>query len=241
MTDFKVVTSDFLNLQISTSKNDISFNEKRFPKDLIISDLKVKLEMITGGSCSTMKIQAFNKNDQLICDLDKDETLLGSYPLEDGMRLHVIDQFQLRSDLDLSNVPKYEITDDEYSKKSDSVRSFLQKNKLGKYNEQFEQKKEMLEAEEKKLAEQTHVGSRCKVTVQNAPDRLGKVMYSGPIQGLPGYWIGVKYDEPLGKNDGTCKGKRYFECPDKYGAFVKPVNVLCGDFPEEDYDLNEEF
>lgn len=36
------------------------------------------------------------------------------------------------------------------------------------------------------------------------------------------------------------KGKRYFDCPDKYGAFIKPHNVLCGDFPPEDYDLNEE-
>lgn len=41
MADFKVVTSDFVNVQISTSKDDISFNEKRFPKDLTISDLKV--------------------------------------------------------------------------------------------------------------------------------------------------------------------------------------------------------
>lgn len=43
MADFKVVTSDFVNVQISTSKDDISFNEKRFPKDLTISDLKVCL------------------------------------------------------------------------------------------------------------------------------------------------------------------------------------------------------
>lgn len=38
--------------------------------------------------------------------------------------------------------------------------------------------------------------------VQNAPHRLGTVMYSGTVEGLAGYWIGVKYDEPLGKNDG---------------------------------------
>jgi tubulin-folding cofactor B len=94
--------------------------------------------------------------------------------------------------------------------------------------------------EEKKLAESTPIGSRCKVTVSNAPSRLGSVMYTGPVETLPGFWIGVKYDEPLGKNNGMFKGKTYFECPDNYGAFVKPQNVECGNFPEEDYDLNEE-
>lgn len=53
------------------------------------------------------------------------------------------------------------------------------------------------------MAEKIIINSRCKVTVPNAPDRLGTVMYVGSVDGLLGKWIGVKYDEPLGKNDGS--------------------------------------
>lgn len=93
---------------------------------------KVKLELMTGGSCHTMQIEAYTKDNKFICKLENNNALLGSYPLEDGMRLHVIDQFQIRNELEFGSVPKYELSQEEYEQKSDSVRAFLQRNKLGK-------------------------------------------------------------------------------------------------------------
>ncbi|XP_044756069.1 tubulin-folding cofactor B [Coccinella septempunctata] len=240
MGDFKVITPDFVNLQISTSKNDISFSEKRFPKGITVADLKSKLELMTGGSCSTMQLEVFDKDDKFVCGLTDDNQLLGAYPVDCGMRLHVVDKFLLKNELESGDIEKFELSDEQYSKKSDTVRSFLQRNKLGQYNADNKEKKEKLEAEEKSLAENLVCNSRCKVTIPNASPRLGTIKYVGKVEGLAGFWVGIHYDEPLGKHNGMYNGKQYFECPDKYGAFVKPFSVTMGDFPEEDYDLNEE-
>lgn len=46
--------------------------------------------------------------------------------------------------------------------------------------------------------------------------------------------VGIQLDEPSGSNDGSVKGSRKFECPDKYGAFARGANIAVGDFPERD-------
>ncbi|KAK4881609.1 hypothetical protein RN001_004928 [Aquatica leii] len=240
MADYRVVTSDFVNLHISTSNDESSFNEKRFPKDITISELKAKLELITGGNCTTMQVEAYDKEDKLVCYLSDENALLGSYPLDNGMRLHVIDKFCVRNELDFENVEKYEMAPEMYAQRTDTVRAFLLKNKLGQYNEEYAKKKQQEQEEEEKHFDSIIVGSRCKVTVLNQPTKLGVVLYKGPVEQLSGQWVGVKYDEPLGKHDGTFKGKQYFKCPPKYGSFVKPSYVTTGDFPEEIFDFEEE-
>ncbi|VDI39563.1 Hypothetical predicted protein [Mytilus galloprovincialis] len=82
--------------------------------------------------------------------------------------------------------------------------------------------------------------TECEVKVVGQPAKRGTVKYIGLTEFQTGYWIGVQFDEPLGKNNGSVKGKRYFECPDKYGAFVRPENVEVGDYPEEDLGFSDE-
>jgi hypothetical protein len=55
----------------------------------------------------------------------------------------------------------------------------------------------------------------------------GAVAFIGEgLQDLPsGTWVGVVYDEPLGKNDGTVKGKRYFKCKPNHGHLVRPDKI----------------
>ncbi|XP_043603421.1 tubulin-folding cofactor B [Bombus pyrosoma] len=242
MSAYNVITSDFVNVSITNSGHNSYCIERRFQKGITIDEFKGKLELLTGGNPTTMKIEVYDKNDKLICILDDGQRLLGSYPIDDGMRIHVIDNFS-RTEENL-NVEKFEISEEEYAKRSDTVKAFLEKNKLGKYNEEEMKRR----AEEKKQEEEAEiaaaqlckVGDRCEVCVPNQPKRRATIMYVGKTEFKEGWWIGVKYDEPLGKNDGTVNGKSYFECLPKYGGFVKPIHVKVGDFPEEEFDLNEE-
>ncbi|GAB0494391.1 hypothetical protein MMPV_005684 [Pyropia vietnamensis] len=50
----------------------------------------------------------------------------------------------------------------------------------------------------------------------------------------PGWWVGVTYDEPVGRNDGSVGGVRLWTCEAGYGGLVRRRNVAVGDFPPRD-------
>ncbi|XP_060812931.1 restin homolog isoform X3 [Bombus pascuorum] len=49
----------------------------------------------------------------------------------------------------------------------------------------------------------------------------GSIAYIGETQFAPGDWAGVVLDEPIGKNDGSVAGSRYFQCEPKRGIFSR--------------------
>ncbi|KHN85536.1 Dynactin subunit 1 [Toxocara canis] len=53
----------------------------------------------------------------------------------------------------------------------------------------------------------------------------GVVMFCGTTQFADGVWVGVVLDEPNGKNNGSVKGVKYFECEANHGMFVRASQV----------------
>lgn len=147
-----------------------------------------------------MQLQLFN-GEKLIAHLNNDDAQLGSYPIENDMRIHVIDSFQLFG----GEVEKFELSDNQYDQKRNTVRDYLKSNKLGKYNEAemkaIEERREQDELEQQQKADKIQIGDRCLVTAKG-PRRIGEVKYKGPLDNRPGIFIGVQFDEPLGIHDG---------------------------------------
>ncbi|RIA91275.1 CAP Gly-rich domain-containing protein [Glomus cerebriforme] len=216
-------------------------SERRFEKGLTIRQLKVKLEPITGISADSQVLQLYN-GDTLISSIEGDDYMIGDFPVDNFMTLKVIDtspNSNKNKFTDLSLVEKYELPDDEYAKRSDSVLAFKQRNKLGRFSDDKSSTSDTSHTFEEE-AKNMKVGDRCEVDFGEGNEegfkKRGIVKYVGETKFKPGYWVGVQYDEPIGKHDGTVQGERYFECPPKYGAFVRPNKVKVGDYPEEDFE-----
>eukprot|EP00949_MAST-11_sp_MAST-11-sp1_P002531 g2531.t1 len=69
-----------------------------------------------------------------------------------------------------------------------------------------------------------NIGER--VIVHGKQNRhYGILRFFGATLFKDGNWCGIELDRPLGKNDGSVKGVRYFHCKPMYGLFARPETI----------------
>ncbi|KAJ3891604.1 tubulin-folding cofactor B [Lentinula edodes] len=215
-------------------------SERRFDLHITIGQLKSKLELFTGIPASSQLISVLNSDDDptVVVQLSDDSKALGFYSLRDWQVLKVDDLNPSASFTgqltDVTQVEKFELSDDAYAERKDSVLAYKQQHKVGRFAPKIDQVREASPAVDIAL------GSRCEVeSSEPGLSKRGTVRFVGETNFASGVWVGVEYDEPLGRNNGSVQGNAYFTCRPNYGVFVKPDKVKTGDFPELDLDLDE--
>lgn len=219
-----------------------TLGERVWPRDAAWDDVCARIERVTGVPPAAQRLALFSSND--VRDgqptgaaralptpaVAPDAAPLAVWGVQDGMMLRVDDA---RGNVLPDDVEKYEMSDEAYAARRDSVRAFKQAHQLGRFApDAAERAAEPVRAD-------LVVGARCEVARDASFARRGTVAYVGSTQFAPGTWVGVVYDEPVGKNDGSVQGVRYFTARPQYGGMVRPAMVTVGDFPEEDWSEEE--
>jgi len=122
---------------------------------------------------------------------------------------------------DVSQVDKFELTEEEYAKRQgkwyiktrrritklfqksllslDTVLVYKQRHKVGRFAD-----KNAEEADSSTVNADISIGSRCEVeSTEEGLSKRGIVRFVGTTKFSKGVWVGVEYDEPFGKNDGS--------------------------------------
>nr|WDY61362.1 tubulin-folding cofactor B [Nitraria sibirica] len=236
----QIPSDESVLLRLSHSNLKNFSDEVRFSLQTSVEAVKDKLWRKCGTSVDSMRLELYDDSNVKISDLSDNSRALGFYSPLDGYRLHIIDLDPSSVTSggwleDTSLVEKYTISEEEYNKRNGTFRKF--KEKLVSQNPSAAEKKKSDNYMEDLCAD-IKVGDRCEV---DPGEKRGVIKFVGRAEPLgPGFWIGIQYDEPLGKHDGMVKGVRYFDCPPLHGAMVRPDKVKVGDYPERDPFEEEE-
>ncbi len=86
---------------------------------------------------------------------------------------------------------------------ADTVRSFKLRNQLGRFAPSASETAS--QHSEAAIPDDLKPGARCQVSLSDELSRRGTVRFVGPTefgQADGSVWVGVEWDEPVGKNDG---------------------------------------
>lgn len=228
---------DSINVAITHTSLPGFASSQVMPFSTTIAELKSRIFGLTGTAPSSMKLKVNGSLDVSAPNFDENQTLedvaLAVGEL-DSLRVSVTDtdptsivhQLGRQGDLEAA---RFKLDEAKYDQRDDTFRALERRGvikhsaagSLHKENHVF-------------TGELPKVGERCEIkpATPEDPIKRGEVAFVGETKFSQGVWVGVKLDEPLGKNDGSVKGVRYFSCPMSYGVFVKPDRVMVGDYPE---------
>jgi len=223
-------------------------HEKRYDNGTTIGNFKNKMVMICGSNPSDMIVQLKDAAGGVLKTLQPDDATFADLGVTNNAYIHIVDTNPKGGVAEqMANfamgigpkVEKYEIDEKKYNARDDTFKKFKE-TKLKKFSADKQAEKEALEKKWDELASDWKVGDRCETNKPGFKHR-GEIMYIGRIEGTRSTFVGIKLDEPFGKNDGTAKGKRLFVCEAKYGIFMRPTTVKVGDYPPlDDFDDTDE-
>lgn len=230
--------------------SDLTSSERRISPQWTLAYLKQRLEQITGvqPQFQTLQYHPHNSSSEyVVLQAEDDEKVtvaeLGVAPFS---RIHVQDSNPdslLQDFVDLDGTGAgFQLSEEEYQKRADSVFQWKKNQQLGRFDPKYNERVRKLEIDAAASAQTIKVGSRCRI-IGISGERRGQVKYVGKIENLDGgkqMWVGVEFDEPVGKNDGSLDGVRYFTAKAGYGSFVSPKKVEVGDFPEQDFTNSDD-
>lgn len=221
----------------------------RFDLHATVADMKERFRLHIGTPVDHQKLMHL-RGERNMGELSDNSRMLGYYRIESGDVIHIVDTdpYSLSRGgglTDVSLVEKYRMSDETYEQRRGTVREFIRDQRKkdptyklppkGGSNQGFvSMKKEDNNGPPPgpESVSGIEVGMRCEVM---PGARRGVVRFVGEIESLKsGHWVGVQFDEPVGKSNGTVKGVKIFECPEHYGGFVRGDKVSVGDFPEID-------
>lgn len=249
----QTASPDAAIVRVTHSNLKAVFPELRLSRAMTIAEVKDKLYTHVGTRPGHMTVFLNRASDRGTAPigLTDESKLLGFYsPAQHGDTLHVVDDDPFSASKggwleDTSLIQKYQISDEDYAKRPNTYAKY--KEEMRKKDPNWTMERALARARGEPIADGGNtsmkgqgseqpkicIGDRAEVVPGG---KRGEVKFLGKdLEHLPpGWWVGVLYDEPVGKNDGVVKGIRYFEAPKNHGALVRPENLTVGDFPPLD-------
>ena len=185
-----------------------------------------------------MVLKLVDSAGNIVTSMLDNDSQLGSFNPQDFYTIHIIDLDPATVNYDnLEDVPKYQISEEDYNSRDVTFRKFKEEMKKNNPDLMKPNKTEVDDEYQADAAKEMEIGHRCRI---NVGDKRGTIRFVGKMSTFkPGWWVGIELDEPLGKNDGSHGGCKYFECSANKGIFVRPNAIEVGNFRPVDEDPDE--